>query len=38
METEKILKKIRDQIDEFVEKVKDVGEDAREELDDAIEN
>lgn len=37
LETDKILKKIRDQIEELVEKAKDLGEDAREDLDESIE-
>ncbi len=37
MDTDKVLKQIRDQIEELVDKAKDLGEDAREELDEAIE-
>lgn len=38
MDTEKLLKDIRDRIDELIDKAKDAGAEAREEMEDLIED
>ncbi|WP_286756125.1 hypothetical protein [Roseivirga sp. UBA838] len=38
MDTEKLLKEIREKIDELVEKAKEAGAEAREEMEDVIED
>ncbi|WP_422356553.1 hypothetical protein [Roseivirga pacifica] len=37
MDTEKILKEVRKKIDELIDKAKDLGAEAREEMDETIE-
>ena len=38
MDTEKLLKELREKIDELIEKAKDAGAEARDEMEDVIED